>query len=78
MADIEIGQRWTHTLTGMAFVVILIDGEEILLDPEGEGQELTLSPSLLLQEFACPSVRSHSSKPSRRIKPGKIRRGLRR
>lgn len=78
MFDIEVGQKWTHKLTQMSFHVVLVDGDEILLDPEGGGTELTLSSELLVQEFRCPGVRSHSSKPDRKIKPGKIRRGLRR
>ncbi len=78
MVEIEVGQRWTHKLTDMSFRVILVDGDEVLLDPEGDGSELTLSPNMLMQEFRCPGVRRHSSKPTRRIKPGKIRRGLRR
>jgi hypothetical protein len=61
----------------MAFRVSVIDGDEVLLDPEGEGKELTLTMKLLLQEFFCPSVRRHNHQ-TRKIKPGKIRRGLRR
>ncbi len=79
MVDIEVGQRWTHKLTDMSFQVVLVDDDEVLLDPEGEGTELTITPQVLVQEFRCPGVRrSNAKKPSRRIKPGKIRRGLRR
>lgn len=77
--DIEVGQKWTHKLTDMSFQVILVDGDEVLLDPVGEGTELTITPQILVSEFRCPGVRrNNASKPSRRIRPGKIRRGVRR
>lgn len=78
MYDIEVGQQWTHKLTKMSFKVVVVEGDEVLLDPVGEGSELSLSPQLLVQEFRCPGVRLGGGKPRRRIKPGKIRRGLRR
>jgi hypothetical protein len=79
MVAIEAGQRWTHKLTSMSFRVILVDEDDVLLEPEGDGQELTLTQQLLLQEFKCPEVRNPSKKKNqRRIKPGKIRRGVRR
>lgn len=81
--EIEVGQCWTHKLTSMKFSVVLVDGNEILLEPEGDGQELTLSKELLFQEFRCPAMRrarvaAGGGKKKKRIKPGKIRRGLRR
>ena len=82
MIDIEIGQRWTHKLTSMNFQVVLVDESEILLEPVGDGTELSLSRDLLLQEFNCPAARraqvSAKNSKKRRIKPGKIRRGVRR
>lgn len=81
MEEVEIGQKWTHKLTSLAFRVAVVEGEEVLLEPEGDGQELTLTRKLLLQEFRCPGVRrstQKSGKSKRRIKPGKIRRGARR
>ncbi len=79
MVDIQAGQRWTHKLTDMSFRVILIDEDDVLLEPEGDGKELTLTQELLLSEFKCPDVRSPTKKKNqRRIKPGKIRRGVRR
>ncbi len=79
MVEIQVDQCWVHKLTELKYRVVLIDGDEILLAPEGgEGQELTLSMELLLREFRCPGMKKHSSKPKRKIKPGKIRRGLRR
>lgn len=79
--QVEVGQRWTHKLTTMAFRVALIDGDDVMLEPEGEGSELTLTRELLVQEFRCPAVRRSSQKSKKdrkRIKPGKIRRGVRR
>ncbi|HAA57209.1 MAG TPA: hypothetical protein DCE42_20755 [Myxococcales bacterium] len=79
MVDIEVGQRWTHKMTSMAFSVALVDGDEILLEPEGDGAELTLSRNMLIQEFKCPLFRRCQSRgKQKRIKPGKIRRGARR
>ncbi len=75
--NIEVGQCWIHKLTALKYRVVDVDGDEVLLDPEGEGQELTLSQELLIQEFHCPEFRKHNNKPRRKIKPGKIRRGLR-
>ncbi len=76
---ITLGQKWTHKLTSLQFSVALVDGEDILLEPQGAGQEITLEKNLLLQEFKCPDFRKpQSKKEERRIKPGKIRRGVRR
>ncbi|MCB9638741.1 MAG: hypothetical protein H6727_07545 [Myxococcales bacterium] len=77
--EIEIGQLWTHKLTKLSFRVAVVEGDEVMLEPEsGEGQEITLSRKLLMQEFKSSAVRRASGKSSRSIKPGKIRRGLRR
>jgi len=82
MIEITIGQRWIHKLTSMSFQVELVEGDEVILMPEenSDGQELTLSKKLLQQEFRCPAARRAqlSEKNRRRIKPGKIRRGVRR
>lgn len=81
MEEIQVGQRWTHKLTSLAFSVALIDGDDVMLEPEGDGQELTLTRELLMQEFRCPMVRRSSQKGKKsknKIRPGKIRRGARR
>lgn len=78
MFDIEVGQRWTHKMTDLVFHVALLEEDSVLLEPETGGQEITLTRELLMQEFWSPSVRRNPGKKQRDIKPGKIRRGLRR
>ena len=79
MINVEIGQRWTHKLTNMSFRVAVVEGDDVMLEPEEDGgQELTLSCKLLMQEFRSSAARRASDKADRSIKPGKIRRGLRR
>ncbi|MCK6512461.1 hypothetical protein L6R29_21235 [Myxococcota bacterium] len=77
--EIEVGQLWTHKLTKLSFRVAVLEGDDVMLEPEtGEGHELTLTRKLLMQEFKSSAIRRASGKSSRSIKPGKIRRGLRR
>ena len=76
-----IGQVSLFRLSGQRQVPVLVDGDEVLLEPEGGGQELTLSRVLLIQEFRCPELRRlqvQERQRSKKIKPGKIRRGVRR
>ena len=68
--ELELGQRWTHKLTKQSFLVAVVEGEEVLLEPEGDGMELTISPTMLYQEFRCSMGRGRSNrrKPQRQGK----------
>jgi len=60
--EIEIGQRWTHKLTNLSFLVSAVDEEEVMLEPENEGQSLLLPLKTLAQEFKNPIMRRSSGK----------------